>query len=297
MAVEQNVIAMMYDCDLTLTPSYMQKVLFDHFGVNERDFWEQNDSWQEKVRDQGVHFDDECVYMNSILKYVREEKFKGLSNNLLKELGANLKLFAGLPDFFKRMKDLVEAEDRYRCENIKVEHYIISTGMERTIRGSALGVVDGIFASEFYEQQGEIAGIARTVGYAKKTEYIHLINKGGNKDSCIGVNSLVSLEDRRIPFTQMIYVGDGPTDVPCFATLNHKGGKSFAVYHPHLQKAFAQAYQLQEEGRVFSFAAADYQDGSHLSNTLEYTVRQMADGIVERRKNQKRARIREEVGL
>ncbi len=312
MAVEQNIIAMMYDCDLTLTPVYMQEVLFDYFNVDGEEFWQETDGWQEKVREQGINFDDVCVYMNSILKYTREGKFKGLSNGMLRELGKDLKLFQGLPEFFRRMKSVVLEKEEYRKCDISVEHYIISTGMKETILGSALGeVVDGVFGSEFYEEgrvedeslpecvigNEVIAGIARTIGYAKKTEYIHLINKGGNKDARIDVNSKVDDEDRRIPFTQMIYVGDGPTDVPCFATLNHKGGKSIAVYHPTHEKAFRQTYQLHEEGRVFAFGPADYRPGSHISNILELTVRQMADTIVARRENEKRGRIREAVRL
>ena len=311
MAVEQNIIAMMYDCDLTLTPVYMQEVLFKHFNVDGGEFWARKDEWQQKVRAQGVNIDDECAYMSMMIRYVREGKFAGLSNFLLRELGKNLPFYEGVPEFFGRMKDVVVEKEEYRRCDIQVEHYIISTGMKETILGSGIGgKVDGIFASEFYEEMvvdpdspecviGEprIAGIARTIGYAKKTEYIHLINKGGNKDSRIDVNSKVDACDRRVPFTQMIYVGDGPTDVPCFATLNHKGGKSIAVYHPTQEKAFKQTYQLQDEGRVFAFGPADYRKGSHISNVLEHTVREMADGIVVRRENERKGRIREAVKL
>lgn len=91
--VQQNIISMMYDCDLTLTPDYMQKVLFDHFHVDGAEFWQRNEGWTSQVRAQGVNLDPECAYMNSMLKYVREGKFSGLSNNLLSELGKNLVLY------------------------------------------------------------------------------------------------------------------------------------------------------------------------------------------------------------
>ncbi len=298
MAVEQNVIAVMYDCDLTLTPVYMQDVLFSHFNVDGAEFWRRNDEWQQKVRAQGVNIDDECAYMNMMLRYVREGKFKMLSNGLLRELGKNLVFYECVPEFFGRLREVIFEKEEYRKCDIQLEHYIISTGMKETILGSKIGnIVNGIFASEFYEEAGMISGISRTVGYAKKTEYIHLINKGGNIDSRIDVNSKVDACDRRVPFTQMIYVGDGPTDVPCFATLNHKGGKSIAVYHPTQEKAFRQTYQLQDEKRVFTFGPADYRKGSHISNVLEHTVREMADGIVLRRENVRKGRIREAVKL
>lgn len=298
MAVEQNIIAIMYDCDLTLTPVYMQEVLFDHYKLDGKEFWQKKDEWQQKVRAQGTNIDDECAYMSMMLKYVREGEFKGLSNGILRDLGKNLPVYEGIPDFFERMKQIVLEKEEYKKCDISIEHYIISTGMKETILGSKIGsVVDGIFASEFYEEKGMLAGISRTIGYAKKTEFIHLINKGGNIDSRIDVNSKVDASDRRVPFTQMIYVGDGPTDVPCFATLNNKGGKSIAVYHPTQEKAFRQTYQLQEEGRVFAFGPADYRAGSHISNVLELTVRQMADAIVLRRENERKGRIREAVKL
>jgi len=272
--------------------------LFSHFKVDGKEFWAHNDTWTQKVRANGVNLDSECAYMNSMLHYVRKGKFEGLSNGILRELGANLPFYEGVPEFFERMKEVVSEKEEYRKNNISVEHYIISTGMKETILGSDLGrYLSGVFASEFYEEDGVIAGIARTIGYAKKTEYIHLISKGGNKDPCIDVNSKVDVCDRRVPFTQMIYVGDGPTDVPCFATLNYKKGKSIAVYHPTQEKAFKQTYQLQEEGRVFAFGPADYRKGSHISNVLELTVRQMADAIVLRQENERRGMIREAVKL
>lgn len=100
-----------------------------------------------------------------------------------------------------------------------------------------------------------------------------------------------------MPFEQMIYVGDGPTDVPCFATLNHRGGKSVAVYNHDSEKAFKQTYQLQEEGRMFTFAPADYREGSHLSLILERVVREMAQKIVDQTERELKGVIREAVKL
>ena len=95
----------------------------------------------------------------------------------------------------------------------------------------------------------------------------------------------------------MIYVGDGPTDVPCFATLNHRGGKSIAVYNQDLDKAFRQTYQLQGEGRVFTFAPADYREGSYLSLVLEQIVMDMAQRIVDKTERELKGAIREAVKL
>ena len=207
-------------------------------------------------------------------------------------------LYSGLPDFFKRINTKIQEDNLFKKYDISLEHYIISTGMKTTILGSALGKeVNDIFASEFYEEEGVINGIARSIGYSKKTEFLHLINKGGNTNPKIDVNSYLPKEYRRVPFEQMIYVGDGPTDVPCFAILNHRGGKSIAVYNQDSEKAFKQTYQLQSEGRVFTFAPADYREGSHLSLVLEQVVKEMAQKIVDTTERELKRVIREAVRL
>lgn len=296
--VLQNVIAMMYDCDMTLTPVYMQDVLFEYFKVDGNEFWQRKEEWQTRVRAQGIYIDDECAYMNMMLQYVREGKFRGLSNALLEDLGRNLPVYSGLPDFFKRINTTIQEDNLFKKYDISLEHYIISTGMKTTIFGSVLGKeVNDIFASEFYEEEKAISGIGRAIGYAKKTEFLHLINKGGNVDRRIDVNSFLPREFRRVPFEQMVYVGDGPTDVSCFATLNHRGGKSIAVYNPLLEKAFAQAYQLQEEKRVFTFAPADYREGSHLSLVLEKIVNEMAQRVIDKTEREWKGVIKEPVRL
>lgn len=296
--VLQNIIAIIYDCDLTLSPVYMQEVLFDYFKVDGQEFWKRKQVWMEKLMATGLNIDDECAYMNMMLQYVKEGKFKGLSNELLRDLGRNLLMYPGLPDFFERINSNVQEDNLFKKYDINLEHYVISTGTKQTILGSVLGSeVKDIFASEFYEEEGVISGIARSIGYAKKTEFLHLINKGGNVNSKIDVNSFLPREFRRIPFEQMIYVGDGPTDVPCFATLNRRGGKGVAVYGNNSEKAFKQAYQLQEEKRVFTFAPADYREGSHLSLVLEKMVREMAQRVVDKTERELKGVIREAVKL
>lgn len=278
----QNIIALLYDCDLTLTSCYMQQPLFRKYNVDEEEFWQETQRSREEAKEKGINLDQEISYMNLIL-----DKFPGLSNQELKELGGEIPLFPGLPDFFGKTRQMMAEDEKYKLHNITIEHYVISTGLKAMIEGCLGSYLDGIFASEFIEnKEGKICGIARSIGYAKKTEFIHLINKGGNVDPRIDVNGVLSPEFRRIPFENMVYIGDGVTDVPCFATLNRRGGKSFAVYDASSEKAFRQAYLLREQGRVFDFGPADYREDSHMFKSLLHTIRQRAGQIVENREKQ-----------
>ncbi len=294
MPLLQNIIAILYDCDLTLTPEYMQEPLFRKYGVNGDEFWKESTRSGELAAQKSTILDTEMAYMNLILRYVRKGKFPNLSNKELQALGVEIPLYPGLPEFFQRISTTIAEDPKYRPHDITVEHYIISTGLKVMVEGSKLGsCVNGIFASEFLENEdGVIAEVARAIGFAKKTEFIHLINKGGNVDPTIDVNGVMPDEYRRIPFESMIYIGDGPTDVPCFATLNRRGGTSVAVYNPASAKSRRQAYQLRLDDRVFEIGPADYSEGSHISWLLEETIRGIANRIIEDREKEIRKRIK-----
>ncbi len=274
-----NIIALIYDCDKTLIPDFMQVPIFDEYGVDEGEFWTECLSIVEE--DKNVNVDQEMAYMNAILRHVRGEsdpKFGGLSNRKLRELGSEIKLFHGLPSYFSRVKSLIEKNPRFEKHDIKVEHYIISTGLKEMILGSSLNdSLTDVFASEYLEREGLISEIARAVGYTNKTRFIFEINKGPD----VEVNEKISPEDRRIPFENMIYIGDGPTDVPCFSLMNKKGGYSIAVYDPKSEEAFTDAYQLREENRIFGIGPADYRRNSHTSKLIEKTLEQIAERIVQ----------------
>ena len=290
----QPVIAFLYDCDLTLIPEYMQNPMLRSFGLNPEDFWRETWTWIDQQAALGVNLDPENSYLNLFLKYVHEGRFPPLSNSQLREFGKTIVPFPGLPDFFKKLKLHIEHNPRYVEHGLKLENYIISTGLKEMIVGSLLDdpeYVTGVYASEFLEENGTIKGIARAVGHMKKTEFIHLINKGGNLNKDIDVNGKIAYEQRRVPFENMVYVGDGPTDVPCFATINKRGGKCVAVYSSESEKAFKQACQLQSEGRVFTIGPADFQPGSHIYRVMFHLAEQIADRIVNDRRDELRNKI------
>ena len=123
----QNVIAVIWDFDKTLTPGYMQAPIFKRFGVDGKKFWAEVNALPEEYRRRGAQrVSRDNVYLNHILTYVRAGIFNGLNNTLLRELGAELELYPGLPEFFKVLSGVATSDDNYRRHEISLEHYIVT---------------------------------------------------------------------------------------------------------------------------------------------------------------------------
>lgn len=303
-AFEQNVIALVWDCDKTLISSYMQDPLFRYFNVDGGKFWTEVNALKARYGAQGISVNSDTCYLNHILTYVKAGIFKGLSNRLLREFGKELVFYPGLPDFFGEVKKLIEEDPKYKAFDIRVEHYVVSTGFAETIKGSAIApYVDGVFGCEFIEdvlqpgflddtrsqapgsgseESNEISQIACALDNTSKTRYIFEINKGSNKyPETIDVNSTIAREVRRVPFQNMVYIADGPSDVPAFSILNYNGGSTFAVYPRGDVKGFKQVETLRRDGRVQMFGEADYSPATQSWMWLTEKARTIADKIVE----------------
>ncbi len=295
----QNIVACIWDFDKTLIPGYKQWPIFEYYGVDEKRFWKEVNALPEKYVANGQKVSPDIMYLNHILTYIRHGKFAGLNNSLLRQLGGRLNLYQGLPEFFQTLKDIPAKNPLYSRYEIKLEHYIISTGIAEMIRGSAIApYVEQIYGCEFIEhpfppnyfaQQefdissdpNEIAQIGFLVDNTIKTRFIFEINKGTNKISSIDVNSRIAPEDRRVPIRNMIYVADGPSDVPVFSVVRKHGGKAYAVYEPKNEKEFAQNDALRSSERVDHFGRADYREKSDTYMWLTTHVKQICDRIVE----------------
>ena len=279
----QNIIAMIWDFDKTLIPDYMQKVLFDEYGVDGEAFWNEVNALPEQYRARGCgQVTKELVYLNHILDYVADGRFAGLSNGKLKKLGAKLELYPGLPEFFPRAKSLLDKE-KYRSHELKLEHYVVSAGLRKMVEGCALAEhLKGIWGCEFLEDEKTrcVSRIGYVLDDTTKTRAVFEINKGVNVSRNITVNDSIDRDKRRVPIKQMIYIADGPSDVPVFSVVNHWGGKTFAVYNPKEQKKFDGACKLQQQQRVQGMAEADYSEGKHAALWLEKAVIEIADRIV-----------------
>ncbi len=294
----QNIIACIWDFDRTLIPGYMQGPLFRHFDVDEKTFWKEVNTLPEYFQLKGQRVSGETVYLNHLLTYVRAGIFKGLNNALLRRLGADLEFFPGLPDFLQILKGLARSRPEYRKHDISLEHYVISTGLAEMIRGSRIAAyMENIYGCELIESppppgylqqpeffdgddQAEVSQIGFMVDNTIKTRFIFEINKGTNKNPDIDVNARLAAEDRRIPIKNMIYVADGPSDVPVFSVIRKSGGRAYAVYESGNEAEFAQNDALLRCGRVDSYGRADYRQKSDTHMWMKTHVLQICDRII-----------------
>lgn len=284
MGVSQNIIACFYDCDQTLIPEFMQEPMLRHLGVDPEEFWKDNNNLKKEAKAVGVDINHENAYMINLLHYIEEGKLPPLSNADLQRYGLFITVYPGLPEFFLRTKKLVQ--QHYENQNIKLEHYIISTGLRKMIQGSPLnvpGAIDQIFASEFLEYNGVIRWPARNVGFIEKTRYLYEANKGVNVDPSIDVNKRMPSDQRRIYFENMIYVGDGFTDVPCMALTIERRGTSIGVYDPNRSKAFHELQELLKDGRISRMAQTDYRRGGEASEAIEQSIVRAAEKIISKK--------------
>jgi phosphoglycolate phosphatase-like HAD superfamily hydrolase len=282
MSVPQTTIAIVYDYDQTLSPTYMQdEAIFPVFGIHPKSFWAK---CGELVEQEG--YDNELAYMKTMLDYLEMDR---PTNADLRALGAKLNFYPGLPEMFEEFKySLLTPEEA--SFGIEVEHYIISSGLKVLLEGSRLApYVRAIFGCEFAEDsQGRISFPRRVISHTQKTQYLFRINKGMLEMSQ-DVNDHLAPELRPVPFSNMIYVGDGPTDVPCFTVMRRSGGQAIAVYNPEdpSRSSFKKCYQLcVHADRVKNIAPSDYRAGSHLRLLLEEMVHEIAQNIMQRRRDE-----------
>ncbi len=293
----QNTIACIWDFDKTLIPEYMQAPLFRRYGVNEKTFWAEANALTEQYKKRGYQISGEIAYLNHLLTYVLAGAMPKLNNRLLRECGADIKFYPGLPGFFDTSRGWVAEKPEYVKHEIQLEHYIVSTGLAEMIKGSAIAdKVDGIWGCEFIENplqpgflsqkewdlgaEAVIAQIGAVIDNTTKTRALFEINKGTNKNPAIDVNANVSEPDRRIPMANMIYIADGPSDIPSFSVVKKGGGKGYAVHHPLRTDEFAQNDRLRSAGRIDHYGPADYTEGSLTSNWLHLHIHQICDRIV-----------------
>lgn len=294
----RNIVACVWDFDKTLIPGYMQRPLFEQFGIDEEKFWQEVNTLPEIYAKRGMFVSPDTVYLNHLLSYIKTGPLKGLRNADLRALGEKLLFYEGLPGFFSRLKTFVAEDPLYAKHDIRLEHYIISTGLAEMIRGSAIaGEVDGVFGCEFIEnplppfylEQGELAipmdfeisQIGVMVDNTIKTRYVFEINKGTNRNAAIDVNAKMLPEDRRVPIANMVYVADGPSDVPVFSVVRKGGGKCLAVYDPEREDEFQQNDQLLEDGRVHAYGPADYRENTQTARWLKLQVRKICGRIAD----------------
>ena len=277
MAAPQNIIAVVFDFDDTLTDDSTTALLAS-VGIDTAEFWQEK---AKSLTDDG--WGPVPAYLKLILDNVGQGKPLGkLTNDKLREFGAGLRFYPGVPSLFR---DLRKYMNDHPYSNPGIEFYVVSSGLKEIIRGSSIARnLTGIWGCEFAESRGQIRHIKNVVSFTDKTKCLFTINKGINDDAGpYAVNEKRELVDRRIPFTNMIYIGDGLTDVPCFSMLDHFGGRAFGVFDPNKADSPKKAWeQLVVPRRVTSMNAPKYGRTAELGSLLRTAVKRLCLQMDER---------------
>ena len=289
----QNVIAIIWDFDKTLISGYMQSPIFEDYHVDEKQFWAEVNSMPNEMKEKGIRVNPDTAYLIHFTRKAKDGTFKGLNNAKLREYGSKQNFYAGIPEFLQKSKEILKDDPECKEYNIRVEHYIVSTGFAEVIKGTSLkDLVEDIWGCELIEGKGieeepVISEICYTIDNTTKTKAIFEINKGVNKNEKINVNSKMNDTQRRVAFENMIYIADGPSDVPAFSLVKKYGGSTFAIYPKGDTRAFKQVEQLREEDRIDMFAEADYTEGSTAYMWIVNKIREYADRIIQVERNRR----------
>ena len=244
------IVALIYDFDGTLSPGNMQEFGFiQAIGSTPEEFWTMSDNIA-----RGQDASNILAYMKLMFDEARRHGIQ-LRHSSFKKFGQHIRFYEGVLDWFRLINRYGESH------GVHIEHYINSSGLKEIIEGSPIAhEFKHIFACTYlYDENGiaEWPGIA--VDYTAKTQFMFKINKGifSSRDAK-RVNDSTSDDSKRIPFTNMIYFGDGETDVPCMKIVTMFGGNSIAVYDPNNADKKASARKLHRQGRVSFVAPAVY---------------------------------------
>ncbi len=265
MANQRPIIAFLYDFDKTLCTTDMQNYAFiPSLGMTPADFWAEANGFGRRNRIDGV-----LAYMYTMLREA-EKKSLPFTRADLVDKGRGIVFFPGVEGWFRRINDYGETL------GVQVEHYIISSGLREIIEGSSIsGEFKEIYASEFYyDENGVPVWPKLAVNFTAKTQFVYRINKGVldvSDDKTL--NDSMPDDSKRIPFTNMVYMGDGLSDVPCMKMMRAYGGQAIAVY----QEGNRQGVEdLLVKGRVDFIFPADYSEGTALDATVKHIIQKMA---------------------
>ncbi len=244
------IIALIYDFDGTLSPGNMQEFGFiQAIGQTPAEFWTKSDGIAK-----GQDASNILAYMKLMIDEARRNGIS-LTRDGFKKYGADIKLYEGVRDWFRNI-------DEYgKAKGVIIEHYINSSGLTEIIEGSPIaGEFKHIFAGSFiYDEKGEAEWPGIAVDYTGKTQYLYKISKGifSARDSKL-VNESWADDQKRIPFEQMIYFGDGETDIPSMKLVKSSGGNAIAVFDPARARQKENARKLLRQGRVNFITPASY---------------------------------------
>ncbi len=265
--MSNTIVAIMYDFDRTLSTEDMQNYRFiPSLGMGPSEFWACANTFAAKNRMDGI-----LAYMFTMVEKAKE---KGVvfTRDRLVEMGHGIEFFPGVPTWFDRINDFG------RSLGVTVEHYVISSGLREIVSGCSIhDKFNEIFASEFlYDDDNHPIWPKLAVNYTNKTQFIYRINKGVlDISNDADLNKSMPEDSKRVHFSNMIYLGDGLSDVPCMKMVKAYGGQSIAVYDPSAPRS-QKVEELLKKDRVDYIYPSDYRAGSDLEITVKNIIKKMA---------------------
>ena len=260
---ENPVVAICYDFDKTLSPDDMQAQGFiQKLGYEIGEFWKKSNGFAHKN-----DMDQNLAYM-----YTMKTESAGkvlFTKTELARFGSEVALFPGVEGWFERIR-------KYGKERgVTVEHYIISSGLKEMIEGTSIakkGAFKKIYATSFYcDENGVAVWPAQVVNYTNKTQFLFRITKGVLDVNDSAVNEFFPESDLRVPFRNMIYLGDSDTDIPCMKLVKMRGGYSIGVFNPKTNDR-TKVHKMTRDSRIDYFVPADYSEGTELDNLIKTII-------------------------
>jgi 2-hydroxy-3-keto-5-methylthiopentenyl-1-phosphate phosphatase len=267
--MNEPVIAIIFDFDETLGPDTISFFLQEQ-GVDVRKFWQGVNKMVKQA------WDPPLAYMHKMFELAKKGKLD-IAKSTMVRIGKKLPLFPGLPNALHELRQFVKNNEELKEGGISLEYYIISGGLEELIRATKVAPhVNGVFGCNFaYEKNGDVIGTESAISFTEKTRYVYGIRKGipvkDLRANPYRVNDAMPAGMRRIPFSQMIYIGDGPSDIPSLSAITSEGGMGIGVSAPF--GSFKKGYELARGKRItVGPYTANYKKGSDMRKVLEETI-------------------------
>ena len=276
-----EIIAIIFDFDDTLAPESTSGYLA-RCGIDAPGFWEEEVRPLIEAGDASYEWDPIPAYLYKMIEKSTGGEIEPITRDSLAEWGKELPLYPGVETIFDRLRKVAAAAN----PRVMLEFYLISSGIGEIVRNTPIAQeFKAIWASDFaYDDAGHITFPRKMISFTDKTRYVFHIQKGFFGPQYVGkpfeVNRKVDSDRLRVPMKQMIFVGDGFTDVPCFSLIQQGGGIAFGVYGDlETPEQRSRAWGFAEQGRVLNLVPADYAENSALTNSLTMAVEQLAKRI------------------
>ena len=254
-------ITIISDCDNTLMPDAPSLLLKEN-GMDPQEFWDKIDLL---VKD---GWDPPIAWMTELVKLIQEGKIEQNTNAKLAEFGASIDIYPGADTFIEEINTKLGKD-----ADVLVEGYVVSSGIETMMKGSKIAKsFTDIFGGRLYEKEGIISGIKSSITFTEKTKFIFAINKGiasQIREKPYDVNNFIPVEERRIAFENMIYLGDGPSDIPCFSMIEKLGGTSIAI---DSKDEWSKNWEYELRSRKMDSFKPDYSENGELRKKLESII-------------------------